>query len=199
MRVVVLCEGKTEAALRDGLRQYVNSRSGEAKIRVDTRPLHGTTIRKKIERIVDLHLANPDTLGVIVLSDVYPDFPDASSAKSAILGMVSPAAKQSEKFRPHVAKFDVEAWLIPFWDDICKSLGVDPKKPGAKPEEINGQNPPSMRLKDLYRKAKTCYEKPIDAKKWLTAERIAIAAESCPELMLFLNSLLEFAGSSDRL
>ncbi|MCH7702092.1 MAG: DUF4276 family protein [Planctomycetes bacterium] len=84
---------------------------------------------------------------------------------------------------------------MPFWDEIAASLGFKASRPKAKPEDINHKNPPSKRLRALYRRAGYAYDKVRDGRKWLTADRLERAAKDCPQLKDFLNSLLEFAGA----
>lgn len=196
MKIVLLCEGRTEQALKRGIHDFVNSRmpSGE-KVGVDTRSFDGPTVRKKLARIVELSLARDDTSGVIALTDVYPDFSDAAAARAALQRYAGDAGKD-KRFRAHAAQFEIEAWLLPSWEQIAVQLKVQARPPGANPEEINNQRPPSRHLKDLYARAKQRYEKVIDAPKWLTGEGLERAAGCCPELKSFLDSLLEFAGAN---
>jgi len=195
MKIVVICEGATEAALKQGLRDFVRGRAeGLGRVGIETRSLDGPVMRKKLGRLVELNLAKSDVLGVVALTDVYPDFGNAKEAKDALRRFAG-SGPVDAKFRPHAAQFDVEAWIMPFWSQIAKHLGVNATPPGARPEEINTQRPPSHHLRGLYAKAKQRYEKVIDGAKWLTAEKLGIAAGHCPELKSFLNSLLEFAGA----
>lgn len=195
MKIVVLCEGRTEKALRSGLREFVQGRAQDRpRIGVETRALDGPMMRLKLATLVDRHLEKSDVVGVVAITDVYPDFQTADDAKAGLKRFAG-SASSSPKFRAHAAKFEVEAWLMPFWKQIADRLGVKAASPGARPEEINHEQPPSRRLKDLFARAKQRYEKVIDGPRWLTAERLEEAAESCPELKSFLNSLLEFAGA----
>ncbi len=195
MKIVVLCEGKTEQALREQLREFVHSRlSGKEKVGVDTRSLAGPILRKKLATLVRRTLDKNDTIGVVALTDVYPNFTDGAEAKQALRRWAGDAGKDP-RFRAHAAQFEIEAWIIPFWDEIVSHLGVRAAVPGANPEQINTQRPPSHHLKRLYKRARQVYEKVLDGPKWLTAERLATAAKRCPELKLFLNSLLESAGA----
>lgn len=203
MKVVVVCEGKTEQALRRALCELIQQQNPLGP-RVGVKPVavYGRGAYPGIKVIVEHQLEAPDVSGVILLTDVYPDFRDAREAKDKLREALGDYGRHP-KIRIHVAQFEVEAWVIPFWEDICKSLRkrslkAPPQKPGDKPEEINGQKPPSRHLKDLYRKAKTRYEKVKDGPKWLTARNLGESAKVCPELRLFLDSLLEFA-SAERL
>lgn len=196
MKIVVICEGKTERSLRHGLREFVRrSARGEKGVGIKLEKLDGPTIRKKLARVVERSLEAPGVLGVIALTDMPKGITSAADAKNALYRLAA-QSKDEQRFRAHVAKFELEAWMMPFWDDIAKSLGIRAKKPGANPEDINGERPPSAHLSDLYRRAKSKYQKVLHASKWLTAENIEKAAKQCPELELFLNSLKDLASAN---
>jgi hypothetical protein len=165
MKIVVLCEGSTEEALRRGLREFVQGRAqGTGRVGVETRSLDGPLLRKKLARLVELNLAKSDVIGVVALTDVYPDFDNAKEAKDALRRFAG-SGQADAKFRPHAAQFDVEAWIMPFWSQVAQHLSVKAASPGAQPEAINNQRPPSHHLRDLYAKAKQRYEKVIDGAK----------------------------------
>ncbi|MCH7719816.1 MAG: DUF4276 family protein [Planctomycetes bacterium] len=194
MRVVVICEGKTEVTLRPAWTKLVQRRRlTKATAAIKTRAMRGPVCQPKLVRVVGELGAKSDVAGIIVLTDVYP----ASSAQEVmgkINRLVAEAAPKAP-CRTHVAQFDVEAWAMPFWDEIAASLGFEASRPRAKPEDINHKNPPSKRLRALYRRAGYAYDKVRDGRKWLTADRLERAAKDCPQLKDFLNSLLEFAGA----
>jgi hypothetical protein len=104
------------------------------------------------------------------------------------------AVHEDERFFAHAAQYDVEAWLLPYWHDICRRLKIERRSPGTHPEFVNGQNPPAYHLEELYRLAKPKarkYSKPIEMREILRGKDLAIAAAACPEFRLFLNTLLE--------
>ena len=194
MKIVVLCEGRTEAALRGALSDWLRDRLPEKRVGIDTRALGGSVATPKLPRMVTLFASKDDVIGVIGLTDVYPDFPSAEEAKNRLRELVSQST-HCDKFHAHVAKFELEAWLMPFWDDITKRLGVKAKRPAGRPEEINDQKPPSKHLTELYRNTKRGYNKVLHAADWLTAKNLDTAAESCPELRAFLDCILKLAGT----
>ena len=159
-----------------------------------TRSFDGPVGRRKLARLVRNYDDDKDVVAVVALTDVYPEFGDA---KEAMAKLTADAGNQPQriKFRAHAAQHDVEAWMLPFWKEIAKKLGVKAKPPGAKPEDVNHRKPPSLHLKDLFKKAKKSYEKNLEAPKWLTQKGLERAAKDCPQLKAFLNSLLEFAGA----
>jgi len=196
MKVVVICEGATEAALRDGLRDFVQARAtGTKKVGVKTLSLDGPTIRKKLDRVARNLLDQNEVIGVVVLSDVYPNYGSAKETKGALRRFAGDAAK-NPSFRTHAAQFEVEAWILPFWNEIARQLTVSAVPPGANPEQVDGQKPPSHHFKELFRRAKREFDKVLDGPRWLSGERLPTAAQSCPELKSFLNSLLEFASAA---
>jgi len=197
MRIVVLCEGKTEKVLKPALSEWLGEHLPKTGTGIDAKPVHHKLVGAKFRRQVELNCARNDVLGVIGLTDVYGVFESGVQAKEALREAVA-GCNHVEKFWGHVAQFELEAWIMPFWDDIAKSIGVKAKKPGEKPEEINHEKPPSKHLKELFRRAKQPrrnYDKVRHAWQWLTAKNLQTAAESCPELRAFLNSILKLAGA----
>jgi hypothetical protein len=106
------------------------------------------------------------------------------------------AVGDEPRFHAHAAQFDFEAWLLPYWDDICRRLKVKKQKPGTNPEEVNRLKPPSKHLSELYRLAKPTrsYDKARDGKAILRDKDLTVAASQCPELKSLLNTLLDCAG-----
>jgi hypothetical protein len=87
----------------------------------------------------------------------------------------------------------VEAWLLSFWDGICGHLQVTQSPPGANPEEIDADRPPSKRLRELYGRAKQpkrSYSKVTEMRRLLKDKDLTVIASQCPEFKLFLNTLL---------
>ncbi len=73
----------------------------------------------KLRRVVEnlLGHGNSPSDAVIALTDVYTgtaDFKDAADAKQKMRAWVGP----EQRFYPHAAQHDFEAWLLPFWSDI---------------------------------------------------------------------------------
>jgi hypothetical protein len=193
MTIVLLVEGATETALKDKLKTFLDKRAGEeGKLKVT---LHSKDIMNlnsaKLGRRVQLELRDPKVTAVVGLIDVYPKFASANDAKRFLRDAVS----NEPRFYAHAAQYDVEAWLLPYWDFICKRLGVQRARPGANPEEVNQNYPPSKRLNELYRIAKPPrkYIKPIEMATILRNQDLTVAADQCPELKSLLNTLLVLA------
>jgi hypothetical protein len=192
MTVVLLVEGDTETALKAKLKQFLDDHArapNKPKVRFQSKDLlHGLNATR-LKRRVQLELGNPEVTAVVALIDVYPEFSNADEAKR----FMRLAVGDEPRFFTHAAQFDVEAWLLPYWDAICQRIGVRQALPGAHPEQVNDQNPPSKRLKELYRRAKPRpreYHKPSEMSVILRDQDLTIAAGQCPELKSFLNTLL---------
>jgi len=193
VKVVLICEGPTDRALVPGLRELIQKQMPDrGRIGLKSHPLNGPVYRAKLARIVDLHGSSADVVGIIALTDVYPEFKDAEEAKNRLATLVE-KCEYVRKFRAHAAQFDVEAWLIPSWQDIARSLNVSRQAPAAHPEQIDLDKPPSFHLADLYQAAKRNYSKPIAARRWFSAENLERAADQCTQLKALLDSILDFA------
>lgn len=194
MKIVLLVEGKTETALRDVLKTFLDSRADKenlARVGLRTKPLDSRLlIPDRVKDQVAMNLRDPEVVCVVGLIDVYPTFPSAQKAKEFLRGAAGP----EKRFHAHAAQFDVEAWLLPFWDEICQKLKVKRQPPGGNPEEVNLEHPPSRHLAELYRLAKRSYDKPRDARAILQGRDLKVAANRCPEFKAFLNTLLACAN-----
>lgn len=160
-------------------------------------PCDGRTYKKdKLRRRVELHLQDGAD-AVVALTDVYTgsnDFSDAADAKQKMQDWVG----HNDKFYPHAAQYEFEAWLLPFWDEIQKLAGYKKKPPQGKPETVNHMHPPSHHIREIFRLG-TCrddYSKVRDAVRVLQGKDLALAANQCPELKAFLNTILTLSGAS---
>ena len=151
-----------------------------------------TLNRDKLRGRVRRELAGRDVAGVVGLIDVFPQFENAAAAKA----FLRQAAGDLSGFHAHAAQYDVEAWLLPYWDDICRRVGVTQSPPGANPETVDGNNPPAYRLKALYRRArpKRKYVKTKEMYAILKGKDLTVAAGRCPEFKAFLNTLLTLSN-----
>jgi Domain of unknown function (DUF4276) len=131
---------------------------------------------------------------VIALTDVYTgtkDFKDAADAKAQMKKWVG----NNPKFYPHAASHDFEAWLLPFWSKIQKISGGNRAVPSGPHELVNHNNPPSKRIEEIFEQGKRrSYNKARDAKRILDGEDLMDAADACPELRDFLNTILKLCG-----
>src|SRR5262249_25958622 len=108
----------------------------------DGRLPSGDKLRRVVERLLADGKYPADA--VIALTDVYTgshDFVDAADAKTKMGAWVGP----NNRFYPHAAQYDFEAWLLPFWSEIQKLAGHNRTAPSGAPETVNHNNPPSHR------------------------------------------------------
>ena len=190
MTVVLLVEGATETALKRHLKRFLDQRAGQEgkpELALRTRSFRTRPTEEQFRKRVNLELRNDRVKAVIGLLDVYPDFASAREAKEFMRN----AAGSDKRFHAHAAQYDVEAWLLPYWETICHRIGVRRSRPGNSPEQVNGMTPPSKRLQALYQVAKRKYKKPIEMNAILERQDLSVAARECKELRLLLNTLLE--------
>ena len=189
-----MVEGKTEKALTEVLKKFLDdqaTREGRPRVKVKTKPLDTRLLNpERVRDQVALSLRDQQVVCVVGLVDVYPRFRSAQEAKE----FLRQAASGEPKFHAHAAQFEVEAWLLPYWQEICRKLGVQRQPPGGNPEQVDLQRPPSRHLADLYRLANRPYDKPRDAKSILNGKDLLVAANQCPEFKELLNTLLHCAG-----
>lgn len=158
MKIAILVEGATEQAFKPVLIEFLCARLGRQLPRIKTVCYHGRIPKEaRLKRVVENLLSGRDAYdAVIALTDVYTgtdDFKDAEDAKSKMRSWVGP----DSRFHPHAAQFDLEAWLLPFWPTIQKLAGHNRSAPGGDPEQVNHDNPPSRRIREVFR-IRTCRE-----------------------------------------
>ena len=193
MKIVIICEGKTERAFKSCLHRFLNTRLGALKQMPKlVFDVHNGAIptAAKLKRVVEtlLSAGREPASAVIALTDVYPAFRDAAEAKFRMRHWVG----DQPAFYPHVALHDFEAWLLPYWDRIQKLAGRDAAPFGSHPESVNHNQPPAHRMVKLF-EAGTCrdsYQKPRDAGRILRDADLMVAIQACPELKAFVNTIL---------
>ena len=158
----------------------------------DGRIPKGDDLRRKVENLLS---GRQPSDAVMALTDVYTgtnDFLDAADAKAKMRQWVGPNAS----FYPHVAQYDFEAWLLPYWNDIQKLAGHNRKAPPGAPESVDHNHPPSYHLREIFRigTGRDHYSKLRDAHRILRNKDLAIAAAQCPELKAFLNTIITLSG-----
>jgi hypothetical protein len=197
LRIAILVEGATETAFRAILLHYLRQQLSGTMPKLDFAPQDGRLAKgDKLKRQVELLLKTNDA--VIALTDVYtgthpPDFVSADDAKAKMSAWVGP----DPRFHPHVAQYEFEAWLLPYWPTIQTLARSNRTVPALNPESVNHQKPPSKHLEDVFRtgQSKRSYEKTRDAVKILRNQDLAISAAACPELKAFLNTILTLSGA----
>ena len=201
MKIAILVEGKTEIAFKPYLHKYLKTRLQGAMPKIDFHPYHGSIPKfDKLKRIVMNHLSGKNPADyVIALTDVYtgttpPDFLNAADAKAQMRSWVGDEAR----FHPHAAQYDFEAWLLPYWPTIQKLARHNKTVPDGSPEAVNHNKPPSYHIKEIFEsgQCRDSYIKPRDAKRILSDNDLSIAINQCPELKLFINTILEVCNST---
>ncbi len=195
-RIAILVEGATEGAFKKPLLTFLRDRLSLGMPKLDFLIEHGRIPKEdKLKRVVQRLLNKNDA--VIALTDVYTggtplDFKDAAEAKAKMTSWVGAA----DRFFPHAAQHDFEAWLLPYWPRIQALAGSNRQTPSQHPESVNHGNPPAYVLRDVFRigtKHRT-YSKTRDAEAILRGQDLSISAEKCPELKAFLNIILKLSG-----
>ena len=201
MKISIIVEGKTERAFLPHLRGFLKNRLSGNMPRLDMFPYDGRIPKEdKLKRVVqNLLSGGKPSDHVIALTDVYtgsnpPEFQDAQDAKAKMRSWVG----EDARFHPHVAQYDFEAWLLPYWPTIQKLAGHNEGAPGGNPESVNHCNPPAYRIKEIFEKGKcrASYIKPRDAGRILKDKDLLISNNQCPELKAFVNTILAVSGGN---
>jgi hypothetical protein len=194
MKIAILMEGETERVFLPYLREFLRPRLQGKMPRLIPSIFDGRIPKQeKLKRVVEALLrgGNPDADHVIALTDIYTgsnDFQDAADVKQKMRSWVGP----NERFHPHVAQHDFEAWLLPYRPDIQHLARHNRKAPAGVPESVDHDHPPSYHIKEIFRTGKSPrhYTKTRDAKRILEGKDLSVAATACPELRAFLNTIL---------
>ena len=135
MRIAILVEGKTERAFKPYLlvfcKQDCRQDAQVDFVPYDGRIPTGGKLKRVVENLLTDNKRGADA--VIALTDVYtgsipPEFATAEDAKKKMREWVG----AEQRFHPHVALHDFEAWLLPYWEKIKKLTGSN-HKPLAPP------------------------------------------------------------------
>ncbi len=200
MRIAILVEGTTEIAFKPYLLSYLEKRLPGKMPKLDFMPYHGRIpTGDRLKRVVEnlLNDRKRPAGAVIALTDVYtgsmpPEFPTAVAAKHKMRQWVG----AEERFHPHVALHDFEAWLLPYWDKIKKLTGSNRKAPGPSPEAVDHGKSPAYWLAEVFRTGSKAqgYVKARDAGRILMDEDLSLAISACPELKAFVDRILVCAA-----
>lgn len=196
MKIVLIFEGQTEQAFLEPLREFLRPRLARMPV-LDPFTLKGhLPIGPELKKVVENLLSAGPTPAdaVIALTDVHtgknpPLFEHAADAKAKMRLWVG----ANDKFFPHAAQYEFEAWLLPFWPEIQVIARHKLAAPGPSPENVRR---PSLKIKEIFR-AGNCrddYKKTRDALRILRGKDLTIAANQCPELKSFLNTILSLCG-----
>ena len=200
MKIKILVEGRTEVAFKPYLIEFLKNHLQDRMPRLKFWSYDGRIPKEeKLQRVVANLLSGRDACDhVIALTDVYtgtPDFDDAEDAKLKMRHWVG----DEERFHPHVANHDFEAWLLPYWHSIQRLTGQKRNAPTGAPETVNHTKPPAYRIKEIFELGVphgNCrsYVKPRDAGSILRENDLSVTINACPELKLFVNTIITLSG-----
>ncbi|MDY6783799.1 MAG: DUF4276 family protein [Cyanobacteriota bacterium] len=197
MKIAILVEGATEVAFKEKLHEFLKSYL-KPMPKLKFIPQSGRIPKEdKLKRVVENLLNNDGYDAVIALTDVYTgteDFENADDAKEKMKKWVD----KNPNFYPHTALHDFEAWLLPYWTTIQTLAKHNLSAPSGSPETVNHQNPPSYRIKEIFRRGKCgrSYNKLSDGKAILKKNDLSIAIRACPELKAFINRIISLCEPS---
>jgi hypothetical protein len=152
LKITILVEGKTEVAFKPHLIAFLKPKLQGKMPRIDPYKYDGRIPKEgKLRRVVEnlLSHGNPQSDAVIALTDVYTgtaDFKDAADAKQKMRAWVGP----EQRFYPHAAQHDFEAWLLPYWSDIQKLAGHNRSAPPGPPEGVDHMKPPAYHFGNSF-------------------------------------------------
>ena len=200
MKIAILMEGETERVFLPYIREFLQPKLPGRMPKLISNKYDGRIPKQeKLKRVVEALLrgGEPDADHVIALTDIYTgtnDFQDAADAKQKMRSWVGP----NQRFHPHVAQHDFEAWLLPYWSEIQKLARHNRTAPAGPPEAVDHNHPPSYHIKEIFRAGQSPrhYVKTRDAKRILLDKDLSVAATVCPELKSFLNTILTLSGSA---
>ncbi len=184
-------------AFKGHLRSFLSTKVAVHMPNLDFFPYDGRIPKgEKLQRIVRNLLQNGHrpSDAVIALTDIYTgtnDFDDAADAKAKMRKWVGP----EPRFFPHVAQFDFEAWLLPYWADLQRLAGHNRNPPSGLPERVNHNKPPSRHIAELFATG-SCgrhYSKVRDASRIFRDNDLAVAVRSCAELEALVNTIVDLA------
>lgn len=196
-KIVLLVEGQTEVMLREWLKVWLDAKceqSGRPAVRLEVKPFAELLSPGKLKKRIELNLQSNDVLGVVAIIDVKCSSRTPFEDSAAAIKFLSAGLENEPRYRAHAAQYEVEAWLLPFWDSVCKKLKQKMQAPGANPEQVDHDKPPSHHLKQLYRKADRHYDKTRDGPAIAKGKDIEVAAAKCPNLKKLLDSIWFFAN-----
>ncbi|MFN0197927.1 MAG: DUF4276 family protein [Planctomycetaceae bacterium] len=198
VRIAIIVEGDTEKVFMPILRNFLLGRLKGKMPKLDPVPRNGLIpikngLKKLVNRLFNDRRAPADA--IIALTDVYTGMnpPRFQDADDAIQKMKNWVGANEDRFFPHAASYEFEAWLLPYWNDIQRLAGHNKKSPGKHPEKVNHNKPPSHHLKEIFEAGTggSSYSKIRDAKRILQGKDLLVAARQCPELKSLLNTILQ--------
>lgn len=194
MKISLIVEGKTEKAFVPKLREYLQTLLPGKMPSLHSVAQNGRIqLDDNLDKLVKNLLSGKNAADyVIALTDVYPEFSSAANAKERLRQPV----KAENRFCVHAAQYEFEAWLLPYWLQIQQLAKHNQSMPSGNPEMVNHNNPPSMRIKEIFRRGngRDDYVKTRDAPRILKDADLGIAIQQCSELKSLVNTILSICG-----
>jgi hypothetical protein len=199
VKIEIIVEGATERVFLPFLRQFLNTRLENKMPKIHIHSYDGRIpTQDKLKRIVTNHLSGNDPADyVIALTDVYTgqghsEFKDAADAKAKMRSWVG----DENRFFPHAAQYDFEAWLLAYWDKIQRLANHNMTLPCENPENVNHDKPPAYWMREIFRNGKRggSYVKPRDAGRILRESNLLESINKCTELKALVNTILGICG-----
>lgn len=188
-KVVILCEGPSDEAILKVLFQ----KEKLAHITPWFQPLNGATRfrEKEIRSRVCNSLKAPGVLGVFALIDLkgasvnYPAdvsfYPDKARFVEQHLKEFLTGLSESDRFFPHVAVHDIEAWILADKDAVANYFGKSTISYNADcPEVIDFNRPPSYILGDLFKSKELVYRKTVHGPELFKTVNVNTVYNKCP-------------------
>jgi hypothetical protein len=197
MKIAIIVEGRTEKVFMPHLRVYLEKHLADKMPKIISSCYDGRIPKEdKLKRVVEKLLIGRNAVDyVIALTDVYTgtsDFKDAADAKAKMRKWVG----EENRFYPHAAQHDFEAWLLPYWNTIQRLAGHNKTAPSGNPETVNHNRPPASHIKEIFEagRCRDSYVKPRDADRILRENDLSIAISQCAELKTFVNTIVSLSG-----
>jgi Domain of unknown function (DUF4276) len=200
VRIVLFVEGETERYLPEFLARWTEPKlANRIAIKAVNFGGVGNYMKYFAERS-RLALEQSEVIAVVGLIDFYGSglpYPDGTIHKQYAWAKHELEKQVNRpRFRQHFAVHETEAWLLS--DPRIFPREVVPHLPTATtPETVNTQQPPSRRLRDLYRlRLNRTYNKPLEGSTLFRKLNPDIAYGSCPHLKLLLDELLTLSQTA---
>jgi hypothetical protein len=199
MKITIIVEGRTEKVFIPQLRSFLVTRLSGRMPTIHPNVYNGRIPKKnKLKKVVENQFyGKASSDHVIALTDVYtgtnpPEFKDADDARSQMRAWVG----SDQRFHPHAAQFEFEAWLLPYWNRIQQLAHHNQATPSGNPESINHNNPPARRIADIFSRGgcRNHYSKTRDAPRILQGQDLSVSINQCPELKELVNTILSVCG-----
>lgn len=191
--IYLLVEGRTELALKQLLADDIKA-LGVQGVGLKVITLKGKErLLKEARVLVRNCLTKADW--VFALVDLHPGDATPGGARKRLVEAV--AHEHRERFRPHVAVHDIEAWMLASWDALCQVAGCrDLKCKYPNPETVDDVNHPKTVVQDLFRRhsKRGGYRETVDGPSVFRLASPDEIAAKCPHFKALREDLLQCAG-----